>query len=203
MKLGDEALELADFLAPLGRLVATGSRDNDRRFPWHDRCASGRVRAAKMVLTRDPMVMGYFSPTDIPALRLLFITGIFANSLSECRRCSFGEENCMSFDEDLADRVRLALGTRRGLTEKRMFGGLAFLLRGNMCCGVMNRELIVRVSRDQTDEMLAEPHTRAFDFTGRAMSGFVVVRPAGCEDEETLAEWVTRAVAFASGLPAK
>lgn len=118
-----------------------------------------------------------------------------------CGSGSSREETDLSFDEDLADRVRLTLGTRRGLTEKKMFGGLAFLLRGNMCCGVLNRELIVRVPPDQTDEVLAEPHTRAFDFTGRAMRGFVVVRPAGCEDEDTLSEWVARDVAFASGLP--
>jgi hypothetical protein len=109
----------------------------------------------------------------------------------------------MSFDEDLAERVRLALEERRGLAEKKMFGGLAFLLRGNMCCGVLKRELIVRVPPDETDEVLAEPHTRAFDFTGRPMRGFVVVEPAGCEDDAALAEWVARAVEFASGLPAK
>jgi hypothetical protein len=109
----------------------------------------------------------------------------------------------MSFDEDLADRVRMALGRRRGLVEKKMFGGLAFLLRGNMCCGILKRELIVRVPPDQTDVALAEPHTRPFDFTGWPMRGFVVVRLAGCEDEDALSEWVARTVAFASGLPAK
>lgn len=109
----------------------------------------------------------------------------------------------MSFDEGLADRVRLALGNRRGLAEKKMFGGLAFLLRGNMCCGILGRELIVRVPPDETDDVLAEPHTRPFDFTGRPMRGFIIVRPAGCEDDDALAGWVARAVAFASGLPAK
>jgi hypothetical protein len=109
----------------------------------------------------------------------------------------------MSFDEDLADRVRHALGKRRGLAEKKMFGGLAFLLRGNMCCGVLKRELIVRVAPDETDDVLAEPHTRAFDFTGRPMRGWVVVEPGGCADENALAGWVARAVEFASGLPAK
>jgi hypothetical protein len=84
-----------------------------------------------------------------------------------------------------------------------MFGGLAFLLRGNMCCGVLKRELIVRVPPDQTDEALAEPHMRPFDFTGRPMRGFVGVRPAGCEDDDALAGWVARAVESASGLPAK
>ena len=109
----------------------------------------------------------------------------------------------MSFDADLADRVRQALGERRGLAEKKMFGGLAFLLRGNMCCGVLMRELIVRVPPDETGDALAAPHTRAFDFTGRPMRGFVVVRPAGWEDDDALAEWVARAVEFATSLPAK
>jgi TfoX/Sxy family transcriptional regulator of competence genes len=109
----------------------------------------------------------------------------------------------MSFDETLTDRVREALGPRRGLTERKMFGGLAFMLRGNMCCGVLKRELIVRVPPDETDDLLAEPHTRAFDFTGRPMRGFVVIRPAGCEHDGTLADWVDRAVAFAATLPAK
>ena len=67
---------------------------------------------------------------------------------------------------------------------------------------VLKRELIVRVPPDQTDEALAESHTRPFDFTGRPMRGFVVLRAAGCEDDEALAAWVARAVAFASGLPA-
>jgi hypothetical protein len=109
----------------------------------------------------------------------------------------------MGFDVELADRVRSALGERRGLAERKMFGGLAFLLRGNVCCGVLKRELIVRVPPDETGDALAAPHTRAFDFTGRPMRGFVVVKPDGCEDDDALAGWVARAVEFASGLPAK
>jgi hypothetical protein len=109
----------------------------------------------------------------------------------------------MSFDGTLADRVRRALGRRRELVEKKMFGGLAFLLRGNMCCGVLRRDLIVRVAPDDTDGVLAEPHTRAFDFTGRPMRGWVVVEPGGCADDHALAGWIARAVEFASGLPAK
>ncbi len=108
----------------------------------------------------------------------------------------------MSFDEALADRVRRALGKRRGLAEKKMFGGLAFLLKGNMCCGVLKRELVVRVPPDETDRVLTEPHTRILDFTGRPMRGWVVVESAGCADDD-LAVWIARAVAFASGLPAK
>lgn len=93
----------------------------------------------------------------------------------------------MSFDESLADRVRRVLGRRRGMAEKKMFGGLAFLLRGNMCCGVLRRDLIVRVAPDDTDDVLAKPHTRAFDFTGRPMRGWVVVEPAGCATDDALA----------------
>ena len=109
----------------------------------------------------------------------------------------------MAYDENLAARVRRALGRRKGLSEKAMFGGLAFLLNGNMCCGVLKGELVVRVARDDTDDVLAEPHTRILDFTGRPMRGWVVVGPAGCHDDGDLACWVGKAVEFASSLPAK
>ncbi|HEX2712633.1 MAG TPA: TfoX/Sxy family protein, partial [Candidatus Acidoferrales bacterium] len=69
----------------------------------------------------------------------------------------------MAFDETLADRVRRQLGKRRGLVEKRMFGGLAFLLNGNLCCGVHGRELIVRIDPAQTEQTLKKPHTHVFD----------------------------------------
>jgi TfoX N-terminal domain len=109
----------------------------------------------------------------------------------------------MAYDENLAGRVRRALGRRKGVSEKAMFGGLAFLLNGNMCCGVLKGELVVRVARDATDDALAEPHTRVLDFTGRSMRGWVVVGPAGCRDDGDLAGWVNKAVEFASSLPAK
>jgi TfoX/Sxy family transcriptional regulator of competence genes len=109
----------------------------------------------------------------------------------------------MSFDEDLADRVRQAIGHRTDLTERKMFGGLAFLLRGNMCCGVLRDDLIVRIPPDETAAALAEPHTRPFDFTGRPMRGFVVVEPSGWDDDDALAGWVARAAEFAAALPPK
>lgn len=109
----------------------------------------------------------------------------------------------MSFDEDLAGRVRLALGARKGLTEKKMFGGLAFLLNGNMCCGVLRKDLILRLDADRAGDALAEPHTRVFDFTGRPMRGWVVVGPAGCRDDGALADWVGQSAAFAASLPPK
>jgi len=73
----------------------------------------------------------------------------------------------MAFDEELAARIRKRLGKRAGLSEKKMFGGLAFLFRGNMCCGVSGQDLIVRLDPAQTEEALGEPHTRVFNLTGR------------------------------------
>ena len=72
----------------------------------------------------------------------------------------------MAFDERLAERIRGSLGRRKGLAEKKMFGGIAFLLNGNMCVGVHKSELIVRLAAEKTDAALAEPHTRRFDLTG-------------------------------------
>ncbi|MBI5564079.1 MAG: TfoX/Sxy family protein [Chloroflexi bacterium] len=109
----------------------------------------------------------------------------------------------MAFDEKLADRIRLQLGQRHGLIEKKMFGGLAFLLNGNMCCGVNGHDLIVRLAAEQTHEALSEPHTRIFDLTGRPMKGWILVQPAGLKTQADLAGWIRRAVEFAAALPAK
>lgn len=84
-----------------------------------------------------------------------------------------------------------------------MFGGICFILRGNMCCGVSGDELIVRVAPEEYAPALARPHTRAFDFTGRPMHGFVVVHPGGCAPHKALAEWVMLGVRTATALPAK
>ena len=109
----------------------------------------------------------------------------------------------MAYDEVLAERIRDVLGPRDGVVEKKMFGGLAFLLHGNMCCGVTGDELMVRVEPDRTAELLDEPHTRPFDMTGRPMKGWLVVGSAGVGDDEALERWVELGVAFASSLPAK
>ncbi len=109
----------------------------------------------------------------------------------------------MAFDEDLAARVRERLARRRGVAEKRMFGGVAFLLHGNMLVGVLNDSLIVRVGPDAGEAALQEPHVRPFDFTGRAMRGWAVVAPEGVEEEDRLAGWIDRAAAFVETLPAK
>lgn len=109
----------------------------------------------------------------------------------------------MGFDEGLAERIRKHLAGQKGLTEKRMFGGLAFLLNGNMCCGVHQRQLIVRLDPAQTDIALAEPHTRIFDLSGRPMKGWILVEPAGLVDEPMLARWLRFGANYAASLPKK
>jgi len=109
----------------------------------------------------------------------------------------------MAFDEVLAARVRTLLAKRSGITEKQMFGGIGFLLNGNMCCGVHKKELIVRLAAGRTDDALAEPHVRVIDLTGRAMKGWVLVRPEGLNDDRALANWVRVGAEFASKLPEK
>jgi hypothetical protein len=109
----------------------------------------------------------------------------------------------MAYDEILAGRVRAQLGRLDGLSEKKMFGGLAFLLSGNMCCGVNGDDLIVRLAPEQTDDALSRAYTRVFDLTGRPMKGWLLVQPGGLETEAELAGWVRMAVEYASTLSAK
>ncbi len=103
----------------------------------------------------------------------------------------------MVFDERLAGRMRKALAQRKGITEKKMFGGLAFLLDGKMCCGIVKDEMVVRVGPDRYGEALARPHARPMDFTGRPMKGFVFVGQAGIESDESLAEWLELGLKYA------
>ena len=109
----------------------------------------------------------------------------------------------MPYDDKLAERVRAALGKQEGLTEKRMFGGLSFMLRGNMCCGVLKDVLVVRVGPGGFEEALAEPHARPMGFTGRPMRGMVYVGPGGYRSDDDLAAWLKRAVDFARSLAPK
>lgn len=109
----------------------------------------------------------------------------------------------MAFDEALAARVRSALSDRDAVVEKKMFGGLAFLLNGNMCCGVSGDELMVRLDPAQTDEAVREPHVRLFEMTGRPMKGWLLVGPGGVATDDGLRAWVGRCVEFAGSLPAK
>ena len=108
----------------------------------------------------------------------------------------------MAYDEQLADRVRALLERRAEVSERKMFGGLTFMVGGNMCCGVNKDELIVRLDPEREDEALSRPHARAMDFTGRRMPGFITVQPEGLDGEQ-LDEWVQDAVARAASLPRK
>src|SRR5262245_25327296 len=109
----------------------------------------------------------------------------------------------MAFDESLAARIRQALARKKGVEEKKMFGGVGFLLHGNMLVGVWKDSLIVRLGPDEGEEALKEPHVSEFDITGRAMKGWVLVAPQGVEDDDQLRGWVRRGVKFVGKLPAK
>jgi TfoX/Sxy family transcriptional regulator of competence genes len=109
----------------------------------------------------------------------------------------------MAFDEGLAQRLRERLADTGGLAEKRMFGGLSFLVDGNLCVGVIGEELIARVGADATAAALERPGSRPFDFTGRPMKNWVAVRPDALEDDDALAGWVELALAFVRTLPPK
>jgi TfoX/Sxy family transcriptional regulator of competence genes len=107
----------------------------------------------------------------------------------------------MAYDEQLAARVRTLVANRTDVTERKMFGGLTFMIGGHMCCGVNGNELIVRLDPEREDEALARPHARPMDFTGRPMSGFTV-QPDGLKGSR-LSRWVQEAVARAESLPPK
>jgi TfoX/Sxy family transcriptional regulator of competence genes len=109
----------------------------------------------------------------------------------------------MAFDEKLATRIRSALKGRKDVVEKHMFGGVAFMVRGHMSCGVVGSSLMVRVDVEQAENYLKEPAVRPMDFTGRPMRGFLFVDPAGITTTASLANWVDRATAYAETKPRK
>ena len=108
----------------------------------------------------------------------------------------------MAYDEQLAGRIRTVLADRADVREQRMFGGLTFMVGGNMCCGVHGNELIVRLDPDHEEDALARPHARPMDLTGRRMRGFITVHPDGVKGNR-LNQWVREAVARAESLPPK
>ena len=109
----------------------------------------------------------------------------------------------MAYDEGLAHRIREVLADQSGLTEKKMFGGLAFMVQGNMACGISGDNMMVRISPDEMDSAVAQAHVRPFDMTGRPMKGWILVAPDGLEADEDLSVWVRRGVDFALTLPSK
>ncbi len=109
----------------------------------------------------------------------------------------------MPFNETLAGRVRQVLGNVPDVVEKRMFGGLAFMVGGHMCCGIVGEDLMLRVGAERYEEALEDHAARPMDFTGRPMRGMVYVSPAGTKNDEELADWVGRAIEFVETLPPK
>ena len=109
----------------------------------------------------------------------------------------------MAYSKSLAARIRQAVAQRKGIEEKKMFGGVGFLLHGNMLVGVWKESLIVRLGLEHGVGALAEPHVKEFDITGRAMKGWVMVESEGIEDDEQLNDWIGRAAMFVGTLPAK
>lgn len=109
----------------------------------------------------------------------------------------------MAYDEELADRVRELLGDRAGVSERRMFGGIGFLVEGNMAVGVMESELIVRLDPADFARALREPGIREFDFTGQPMKGWVFAGTEAIAQPGGLQSWVEAGADFAASLPAK
>ena len=106
-------------------------------------------------------------------------------------------------DDALIARIRPLLAGREGCSERRMFGGVCFMIGGNMCLGTWKGALIVRLDRKDHEATLAEPHTGPADMNGRTMKGWALVEPAGIATESDLKAWVDRAAAYAASLPAK
>ena len=109
----------------------------------------------------------------------------------------------MAYDEKLAERIRRQLKNKRGLTEKKMFGGICFMIRGNMACGVINNELVVRTGQEKYFQALRNSYTRPMDFTGRPLKGFVYVSSQGCMSAAGLKKWIGLGIGFAGSLPSK
>jgi len=109
----------------------------------------------------------------------------------------------MAYDEPLAERVRKRIAKKTGYMERKMFGGVCFLLHGHMACGIINDEMIVRVGKEVYGSALAMPHTRKFDITGKAMTGWVMVSPQGHAADEDLDVWLQKGIDFTMSLPPK
>jgi len=108
----------------------------------------------------------------------------------------------MAYDERLADKVRETMLGEPGFSERKMFGGLAFMLDGHMCCGIVGNELVLRLGADGAEQALEHPHVRPMDFTGRPMTGMVYVAPEGLSGD-ALNHWLDQAAAFVRTLPPK
>ena len=106
-------------------------------------------------------------------------------------------------DEALVDRIRRLMKRRKGYTEKNMFGGVCFMINGNMCVGPWKDSLIVRLDRDSHEQTQSEPYVRPMDITGKVMRGWAMVQAEGIQSDDELKAWIERGVRFARSLPSK
>ena len=109
----------------------------------------------------------------------------------------------MAYSESLAERIRVVVKGRRGISEKKMFGGVGFLLKGNMCVGIWKDSLIVRLGEEEGNAALLEEHVRPFDITGKPMKGWAMVEPDGLETDDQLKRWIEKSIDFVATLPPK
>lgn len=109
----------------------------------------------------------------------------------------------MAYDEGVAERIREVFDGRDDIVEKKMFGGIAFMHRGNMCCGIVDDVLMARVGPKPYADALGRVHAREMNFTGKPMKGFVYVDPAGFAEDAELRDWIARCEAFSGSLPTK
>lgn len=109
----------------------------------------------------------------------------------------------MAYSEGLASRIREILGEAKDVEERKMFGGLAFMVKGHMCCGVIRDDLMVRLGPEAAEQALAKPHVRPMDFTGRPMKGYVYVAQPGLRTEAKLRSWLQLGRDFVETLPPK
>jgi TfoX/Sxy family transcriptional regulator of competence genes len=123
--------------------------------------------------------------------------------LKPARLYDSGKGLFMAYDVELARRINAILKNKSGWVEKKMFGGVGFMLNGNMAVGVHKDNLIVRFPEAESDQALKLPNVTVFDMTGRPMKGWIMVKPVGLKNDRDLKKWVERGLDFASGLPKK
>ena len=109
----------------------------------------------------------------------------------------------MAYDEALAQRIQKITATKKSFTEKKMFGGLCFLYKGNMCCGIVDNKLMLRIGKDAYENCLKEVYTQEMTFTGKPMKGMIYVLPKGFSDSRQLKKWIEKALLFVKTLPDK
>jgi hypothetical protein len=151
------------------------------------------------MLPEKEAVFAFRSMVRVPTVTLM------ASGLSEVGQmpwvpCDPGQ---MAYDLHLADRVRTILRAQKGLSERAMFGGVAFMINGHMCCGVTKTDLVVRLAPEDVVAALKRHHVRPMDFTGKPMKSMIFVAPPGSDSDADLDAWVEAAVAFANSLPGK